>query len=36
LSLTADFYIKTTKDWLVEAPILATAGTGGPFFYENH
>ena len=31
LSLTADFYIKTTKDWLVEAPILATAGTGAPF-----
>ena len=31
MSLTADFYIKTTKDWLVEAPILATAGTGAPF-----
>ena len=31
LSLTADFYIKTTKDWLVEAPILATAGTGAPY-----
>ena len=31
LSLTADFYIETTKDWLVEAPILATAGTGAPF-----
>ena len=31
LSLPADFYIKTTKDWLVEAPILATAGTGAPF-----
>lgn len=30
LSLTADFYIKTTRDWLVEAPILATAGTGAP------
>lgn len=29
--MTADFYIKTTKDWLVEAPILATAGTGAPF-----
>lgn len=31
LSLNADFYIKTTKDWLVQAPILATAGTGAPF-----
>jgi TonB-linked SusC/RagA family outer membrane protein len=31
LNLVADFYIKTTKDWLVQAPILATAGTGGPF-----
>ncbi|ADY35481.1 TonB-dependent receptor plug [Phocaeicola salanitronis DSM 18170] len=31
LSLTADFYIKKTKDWLVEAPILATAGTGAPY-----
>jgi len=31
LSLTADFYIKTTKDWLIEAPILATAGTGAPY-----
>jgi TonB-linked SusC/RagA family outer membrane protein len=31
LNLNADFYIKTTKDWLVQAPILATAGTDGPF-----
>lgn len=31
LGVTADFYIKTTRDWLVEAPILATAGTGAPF-----
>lgn len=30
LSLTLDGYIKSTKDWLVPAPILATAGTGGP------
>ena len=30
LSLTADWYIKTTKDWLVQAPVLATAGTQGP------
>lgn len=28
--LNADFYVKTTKDWLVEAPILATVGTGAP------
>ena len=31
LGLVGDFYIKTTKDWLVEAPILSTAGTGAPF-----
>ncbi|MFT3740222.1 MAG: TonB-dependent receptor [Breznakibacter sp.] len=31
LGLNADYYIKTTKDWLVEAPILATAGAGAPF-----
>ena len=31
LNLVADYYIKTTKDWLVEAPILATTGTGAPF-----
>lgn len=30
LSLTADWYNKKTKDWLVQAPILSTAGTGGP------
>lgn len=30
LSLTFDAYIKNTKDWLVQAPVLATAGTGGP------
>lgn len=29
--VNADFYIKTTKDWLVEAPILATAGANPPF-----
>lgn len=28
--LNADFYVKKTKDWLVEAPILATVGTGAP------
>ncbi|HNX89202.1 MAG TPA: TonB-dependent receptor [Paludibacteraceae bacterium] len=31
LSVNADYYIKTTKDWLVAAPILATAGAGAPF-----
>ncbi len=31
LGVNADFYIRTTKDWLVEAPILATAGTGAPY-----
>ncbi len=30
LSLTADVYHKETKDWLVQAPVLATAGTEGP------
>lgn len=30
LGVNADFYIKTTKDWLVEAPILATAGARAP------
>ena len=30
LFLTLDGYIKSTKDWLVQAPIRATAGTGGP------
>ncbi len=31
LGLNLDYYIKTTKDWLVAAPILATTGTGAPF-----
>lgn len=31
LAVNFDFYIKNTKDWLVAAPILATAGTGAPF-----
>ncbi|GBU07404.1 SusC/RagA family TonB-linked outer membrane protein [Bacteroidales bacterium] len=31
LGLNADFYVKSTKDWLVEAPILATAGAGAPY-----
>ena len=31
LGINLDYYIKTTTDWLVTAPILATAGTGAPF-----
>lgn len=31
LSAAADFYVKTTKDWLVQAPILATSGANPPF-----
>lgn len=31
LGLNFDFYIKDTKDWLVEAPILATVGAGAPY-----
>ena len=31
LGMNADFYLKKTKDWLVQAPILATAGTGAPY-----
>lgn len=31
LGLTLDWYNKTTKDWLLEAPILATAGADAPF-----
>ena len=30
LGVTFDWYKKTTKDWLVQAPVLSTAGTGGP------
>lgn len=31
LNVNFDWYYKTTKDWLVQPPILATAGTGAPF-----
>lgn len=31
LRVNFDFYKKDTKDWLVVAPILATAGTNAPF-----
>ncbi len=30
LGVNFDWYVKTTKDWLVQAPVLATAGTKGP------
>lgn len=30
LSVTFDYYIKKTKDWLISAPILATAGANAP------
>ncbi|TRX72076.1 TonB-dependent receptor [Carboxylicivirga sp. M1479] len=31
LGFTFDWYMKTTKDWLVDAPILGTFGAGAPF-----
>ncbi len=31
LSLSVDLYNKYTKDWLVNAPVLASYGTGAPF-----
>ncbi|MCD9015672.1 SusC/RagA family TonB-linked outer membrane protein [Parachryseolinea silvisoli] len=31
LSVSADWYKKTTKDWLIVAPILATAGGDAPY-----
>jgi len=31
LGVTFDWYKKTTKDWLLEAPILGTAGAGAPY-----
>jgi TonB-linked SusC/RagA family outer membrane protein len=30
LNVTFDYYIKTTKDWLISVPILATAGADAP------
>ncbi len=30
-NLNADYYIKKTKDWLIQAPVLATAGADAPF-----
>jgi TonB-linked SusC/RagA family outer membrane protein len=31
LDVVSDFYVKTTKDWLVTAPVLATTGTQPPY-----
>jgi TonB-linked SusC/RagA family outer membrane protein len=31
LGVTLDWYKKTTKDWLVQAPVLASYGTAAPF-----
>ncbi|MDR0507851.1 MAG: TonB-dependent receptor [Dysgonamonadaceae bacterium] len=31
LTVAFDWYDKTTKDWLVRAPVLASYGTGAPF-----
>lgn len=31
MALTLDWYKKTTKDWLVVAPILGTSGAGAPY-----
>lgn len=31
LTVTFDWYKKTTKDWLVQAPILTSYGTGAPY-----
>lgn len=31
LEMTLDWYNKTTKDWLIRAPILATSGAEAPF-----
>lgn len=31
LDVNLDWYIKNTKDWLIQAPILATAGAEAPF-----
>jgi TonB-linked SusC/RagA family outer membrane protein len=31
LDVVADFYVKTTRNWLVKPPVLATAGAEAPF-----
>ena len=36
LTANFDFYLKNTKNWLVQAPILATAGTDAPFINSGN
>jgi TonB-dependent starch-binding outer membrane protein SusC len=31
ITMSFDWYTKTTKDWLIEAPVLATSGADAPF-----
>lgn len=31
VSLNADYYVKTTKDWLIKVPVIATAGADAPY-----
>lgn len=31
VSLNADYYIKTTKDWIIKVPVIATAGAEPPY-----
>ena len=31
MRIAADWYVKNTKDWLVQAPVLSTAGTNAPY-----
>lgn len=31
MGVTLDWYKKTTKDWLLEAPVLGTSGAGAPY-----
>jgi TonB-linked SusC/RagA family outer membrane protein len=31
VTLNADYYIKTTKDWLIKVPVIATAGAEPPY-----
>jgi hypothetical protein len=31
MTINFDYYVKTTKDWLVKAPVLTAAGTDAPY-----
>ncbi|MEO7989172.1 MAG: TonB-dependent receptor [Chryseolinea sp.] len=31
ISLSADYYVKTTKDWIIRVPVIATAGADAPY-----